>query len=303
MKAAVSTQLTEMPAPQTDRRASPTQNLSGLCVLVLDDDANMRSLIRGTLTRCGCHNVLQSGDAREALRLFSTRTIDLVISDWMMEPMSGLEFLRELRRPERKASMPVLMLTGVSDPKDILQAQALKISGWLVKPITPQALLDSIGEVLRLPGKVLELAGDLAEEVEHLADRYRAKLADDLRDIEQLLATMPQQDHNVGHNWRTIGRILHGIQGQGGTFGFELITSIAAIGQELTRSMEGDIERLYHNRDELTRCTTALVQAIRLVLQNDVRGDGGKVGERLLDKLRSYTSQVHARITASSGPS
>ncbi|HEY6434733.1 MAG TPA: response regulator, partial [Acetobacteraceae bacterium] len=139
-----------MPALQTDPRASPIQDLSGLCVLVLDDDANMRSLIRGTLARCGCHNVLQTGDAREALRLFSTRTIDLVISDWLMEPMSGLEFLQELRRPERRASMPVIMLTGVSDPKDIVKAQAHRISGWLVKPVAPQQLLDSIGAALSL---------------------------------------------------------------------------------------------------------------------------------------------------------
>jgi CheY-like chemotaxis protein len=303
MKTIVSTEPPEMLAPQTDRRASPTQNLSGLCVLVLDDDANMRSLIRGTLTRCGCNNVLQTGDAREALRLFSTRTIDLVISDWMMEPMSGLEFLRELRRPERRASMPVIMLTGVSDPKDILQAQAHKISGWLVKPITPQALIESIGSVLSLPDKNLALAGDLAGEVERLAERYRAKLVDDLRDIEQLLGTLPQQGRNIGQSWRTINRILHGIKGQGGTFGFALVTAIAALGQEVMRSLEGDIERLYRHQDEVTRCITALVQAIRLVLQNDIRGDGGKVGERLLDKLRSYTSQVHARVTASSGPS
>jgi two-component system, chemotaxis family, chemotaxis protein CheY len=291
-----------MPVIQTDRRASPTQDLSGLCVLVLDDDANMRSLIRGTLARCGCHNVVTTGDAREALRLFSSRTIDLVISDWMMEPMSGLAFLRELRRPERKASVPVIMLTAISDPKDILQAQALGISGWLVKPITPQQLLNTIGAVLSLPDKNLSLTVDLVEEVEHLAERYRAKLADDLRTIEQILAAMPQQDRSISSSCIAITRILHGIKGQGGTFGFALVTAIAALGQELMRSLEGDIEQLYRNRDELTRCISALVGAIRLVLQNDIRGDGGKAGERLLDKLRSYTSQVHARVTAGSGP-
>jgi CheY-like chemotaxis protein len=198
--------------------------------------------------------------------------------------------------------MPVIMLTGVSDPKDILQAQAHKISGWLVKPITPQALIDSIGAVLSLPDKNLAIAGDLADEVERLAERYRAKLADDLRDIEQLLAALPQQGRNIGSSWRTINRILHGIKGQGGTFGFALVTAIAALGQEAMRSLEGDIERLYRHQDDVTRCMTALVQAMRLVLQNDIRGDGGKVGERLLDKLRSYASQVHARVTASSGP-
>jgi two-component system chemotaxis response regulator CheY len=263
----------------------------------------MRSLIRSTLARCGCQNVLQTGDAREALRLFSTRTIDLVISDWMMEPMSGLEFLRELRRPERRLSVPVIMLTAISDPKDILLAQAHKISGWLVKPVVPQLLIASVSAVLSLPDKSLSLSVDLADEVERLAERYYARLADDLRDIEQILAAMPQHDHNSSLSWTAINRLLHGIKGQAGSFGFMLITTIAALGQELLRSVEDDIESVHRNQNELTRCMTALVQAIRLVLQNDIRGDGGKVGERLLDKLRSYTGQVRARIAASAGPS
>jgi two-component system chemotaxis response regulator CheY len=287
-----------MLAPQTDHRASHTQDLSGVCVLVLDDDASMRSLIRGTLVRCGCKNVLQTGDAREALRLFASHTIDLVLCDWMMEPMSGLEFLRELRRPERNAHVPVIMLTATSNPKDILLAQPFRISDWLVKPISPQQLVERIGAALTLPDKSLSLNHDLADEVARLADQFRARLVDTLREIEQILAAMPQQDRNLTYSWTAIARKLHGIKGQGGTFGFNLITEIAALGQALMRDVEGDVENVYRHRDALIRCITALVQAIRLVLQNDIRGDGGKVGERLLEKLRSFTSQVRASITA-----
>src|SRR5438552_15543204 len=93
-------------------RAPTTQDLSGVCILVLDDDPNMRSLVAGALLSHGCRNVLRSGVARDALDLFASRKIDLVISDWSMEPMSGLDFLRELRRPERRLNVPVIMLTA-----------------------------------------------------------------------------------------------------------------------------------------------------------------------------------------------
>src|SRR5258708_3256964 len=132
--------------PQSVYRASgsTTQVLSGMCILVLDDDPNMRSLISGALLSAGCQDVLRCGLARDALRLFVSRKIDLVICDWSMEPMSGLEFLRELRRPERRLNVPVIMLTANSESLDIAKARKLDISGWLVKPIALPKLLERV---------------------------------------------------------------------------------------------------------------------------------------------------------------
>ncbi len=300
-----------MLAPSITSGSSATQDLSGLCILVVDDDATMRSLIRGTLNCCGCQKVLQAGDAREALRLFSTCTIDLVISDWMMEPMSGLEFLRELRRPERATHVPVIVLTASSEPRDVLAAQPFKISAWLVKPIVPRQLVECIGMVLTLPDKSLSLDKDLGIEVEHLAEQYRAKLANDLRDLDDALAAMQPGNTNPGSgraaatdhasSWAAVDRILHNIKGQAGSFGYGLITSVAALGQEMTRGRSGHIDLTDHQHDELHRCVTVLVQAMRLVLQTEIRGDGGQVGERLLAKLRTYTGQVRATFDTSVG--
>jgi two-component system chemotaxis response regulator CheY len=283
--------------------SSMAQDLSGACILVLDDDPNMRSLIRGTLARCGCQNILQSGDAREALRLFSTRAIDLVISDWRMEPMSGLEFLRELRRPERALNMPVIMLTASSEPQDVILAQQFKISAWLVKPIVPRQLVERIGTVLSLPDKSLSLDIDLGIEVARLADRYRAKLVNDLRDLDDALVAAQrnsvQRSATVGEcaaSWPPVVRILHNIKGQAGTFGYGLVTSVAALGLEVTSALLNNIDLIADHHDELHRCVNALVQAMRLVLQNEIRGDGGQIGERLLAKLRGYTGAFRARL-------
>src|SRR5580692_7051351 len=119
-----------MLSASSEASQATAQDLSGVSILVLDDDPNMRSLIRGALLRCRCDNVLLSGQARDALRLFSTRTIDLVILDWMMLPMSGYEFLRELRRPERAIKVPVIVLSAGSEPRDVAMAQQFTISGW-----------------------------------------------------------------------------------------------------------------------------------------------------------------------------
>jgi two-component system chemotaxis response regulator CheY len=288
--------------------SSTAQDLSGACILVLDDDPSMRSLIRGALARCGCQHILQTGDARDALRLFSTQTVDLVISDWRMEPMSGLEFLRELRRPERGLKMPVIMLTASSEPQDVVLAQQFKISAWLVKPIVPRELLERIGTVLSLPDKSLSLDKDLSVEVERLARQYRAKLVNDLRDLDNALASTQRNDiqalATVGEraaSWAPVDRILHNIKGQAGSFGYGLVTSVAALGLELTGTLLSNIDLFASHHVELHRCVTALVQAMRLVLQNEIHGDGGQIGERLLAKLRSHTAALRARFDASSG--
>jgi two-component system chemotaxis response regulator CheY len=287
---------------------STAQDLSGVCILVLDDDPNMRSLIRGVLARCGCQNVLMRGDARDALQLFSTRTIDLVICDWMMEPMSGLDFLRELRRPERALNVPVLMVTANSEPGDVALARQYKISGWLVKPITLPQLAERVSAVLTLSAKALATDTDYAAEVARLADQYRAKLVNDLRDLDDALASMQRSKINPGANWTIaaerestwalVGRIMHNIKGQAGSFDYGLVTSVAALGQDLVRGLTRNTQLVFHHHDEVHRCIVALVQAMRLILQNEIRGDGGQVGERLVAKLLAYTQQVRAKLDA-----
>src|ERR1700688_4672815 len=158
------------------------QDLSGACILILYDDASMRSLIRGALARSGCKNILQSATGRGALQLFGDRTIDLVICDWMMEPMSGLEFLRELRRPERALSVPVIVLSMSSGPKDISRAEEFKINGWLAKPIVLQQSLDKIGVTIGQSSTNVSPDGSKSIAALSLSAQYRARVVDELQD-------------------------------------------------------------------------------------------------------------------------
>jgi two-component system, chemotaxis family, chemotaxis protein CheY len=301
-----------MLAVSSAANSSTAQDLSGVSILVLDDDANMRSLIRGALLRCHCQNVLVSSQARDALHLFSSRTIDLVILDWMMTPMSGFEFLRELRRPERRIDVPVIVLSASSDPRDVAMAQQFAISGWLTKPIALPELIRQISTVLTLSAVSPSIDQDLSAEVERLTERYRSKLVDDLRMLEEALAGMQHVKDNDGSvwaaaaerkpTWALVDRIMHNIKGQAGSFNFNLVTSVAALGQELTRPLAGSTNMVHRHHDDVYRCAVALVQAMRLILQNGIRGDGGQVGNRLLEKLRSHTEKVRSRLVSEKAP-
>jgi two-component system chemotaxis response regulator CheY len=301
-----------MLAGSSEASRSTAQDLSGVSILVLDDDPNMRSLIRGALLRCRCGNVMVSGQARDALQLFSSRSIDLVILDWMMLPMSGLEFLRELRRPERAIKVPVIVLSASSDPRDMATAQQYSISGWLTKPITLPELIKRISGALALPAEKLAVEQDFSADVAPLTERYRSKLADDLLLLESALAGMQQPDEGDSagwaaaaeraSSWALVDRTMHNIKGQAGTFDFGLITSIAALGQELTRPMGGNIKLVHRHHEDVQRSVVALVQAMRLVLQNGIRGDGGSIGERLLEKLRTHTERSRGGLVADLAP-
>ncbi|HUB94850.1 MAG TPA: response regulator, partial [Stellaceae bacterium] len=96
----------------------------------------MVRMIRRVLRDLGFADVSEAHDGRAALAVLEARPHGLVISDLKMEPMDGLALLRAIRAHERLASLPFLMLTGVSDRDRILAAKAAGVSDYMVKPFT-----------------------------------------------------------------------------------------------------------------------------------------------------------------------
>lgn len=277
----------------------PHQNLAGTRILTLDDDANMRSIIRSILSQCGCREIRQAGEGREALRMFARCAIDLVICDWIMEPMNGFEFLTELRRFDKGAKVPVIMLTANSEPSDALAAQHLNIAAWLVKPVSPNRLVERISSVLSLPSQVFSVEQDLDIDLTSLADQYRAKLANELSDLGHMVRNFrPQNRGHIDHHWSSTVRLFHTVKGQAGTFGFDIITTLASIGQNLLQEAEGNVDVLIKFQDPLQNALSVIVNAMLLVLQSDIRGNGGHVGSRLLTKINEVTMPVRQLMEA-----
>ena len=125
--------------------------LPGKRILVVDDQKAMLRLIRGILHDSGLMDVVEADDAVTAVSELRDQSYSLVISDLMMEPMSGLELLREVRRDARLRRLPFLMVTGAGFADEVLAAKDAGVSGYIVKPFTTDTLRRKVSELLYHP--------------------------------------------------------------------------------------------------------------------------------------------------------
>ena len=113
--------------------------VSQLNVLVVEDDDGMRHLLCRMLKRMNAAGVVATASGEQALRqLESGRALDIVIADWNMPGMSGLELFKRVR--SAKPRMPFLLVTGRDDAASIVAARTTGIPAYVVKPVSPQEL-------------------------------------------------------------------------------------------------------------------------------------------------------------------
>lgn len=115
--------------------------------LVVDDSATMRRIVVNALKSIGYENVVEAGDGSEALAKCDA-SVELVITDWNMPVMGGLEFVKALRARPQHVKTPILMVTTRSVKEDIMQAVEAGVSGYILKPFTPQVLKEKIDQIL-----------------------------------------------------------------------------------------------------------------------------------------------------------
>jgi len=139
-------------------------------ILVVEDDASLVELIRYNLDAAG-FDVVQTEDGEEALTLAEEERPDLVLLDWMIANLSGIEVCRRLRRKPATANVPILMLTARADEADRIRGLETGADDYITKPFSPRELIARINAVLRrlrpaLAGGSLDYAGismDLAQ--------------------------------------------------------------------------------------------------------------------------------------------
>lgn len=123
-------------------------NFSRLTFLVVDDVAAMCQITANQLRALGALEVHTASNGAEALRVLQMKPIDLVLSDWNMPLMDGLELLRHIRANEKLADVPMVMVTAEADRERIAQAINSGVSDLLVKPYTRQRLEDKVADAL-----------------------------------------------------------------------------------------------------------------------------------------------------------
>ena len=121
----------------------------GMKILVVDDFITMRRIIKGSLKKKGFNNVVEAEDGDIALAEMKREKIDLVISDWNMPKMTGLDLLRIMRKDEDLKDIPFIMVTAEGQRENVLQAVHEGVNNYVVKPFTPEILAEKIQKVFK----------------------------------------------------------------------------------------------------------------------------------------------------------
>ena len=117
-------------------------------VLIVDDYRTMMRIIRNLLKQLEFNNVDEAVDGQEALAKLRAGNFGLVISDWNMAPMTGLDLLKEVRADQRLKNMPFIMITAESKTENVVAAKQAGVSNYIVKPFNAETLRDKIEKVL-----------------------------------------------------------------------------------------------------------------------------------------------------------
>lgn len=124
----------------------------GHTLLVVDDSVTMRRIIKNTLQKLGFRNFLEAGNGAEALDILAKTEgkVDLILLDWNMPEMDGLEFLKVVKSSEEYRALPILMVTTEAAKEDILTALKHGVNNYVVKPFTPETLKAKVCKLLSI---------------------------------------------------------------------------------------------------------------------------------------------------------
>jgi two-component system, chemotaxis family, chemotaxis protein CheY len=116
--------------------------------LVVDDFSTMRRMVRVVLNDLGYSNVIEAQDGDAALPILRQGDIDFLVTDWNMPGMPGLDLLKAVRADPKTADLPVLLVTAEGKREQIIEAAKAGVSGYVIKPFTPQTLKEKIERIL-----------------------------------------------------------------------------------------------------------------------------------------------------------
>ena len=118
-------------------------------LLVVDDSSTMRRIIKNTLARLGYKDILEGADGVEGWnQIDSNPDIEMLITDWNMPEMNGLELVKKVRADERFVDIPIIMVTTEGGKGEVITALKAGVNNYIVKPFTPQVLKEKLGAVM-----------------------------------------------------------------------------------------------------------------------------------------------------------
>lgn len=117
-------------------------------ILVVDDFQTMRRIIINLLKQLGFNNVTENDDGATGWDRLQTEKIDLIISDWNMPKMTGMDFLRKVRADEKFKTIPFIMVTAEGKRENVIAAVQAGVSNYIVKPFNAATLKEKLVKVI-----------------------------------------------------------------------------------------------------------------------------------------------------------
>ncbi len=170
--------------------------LERIRLLIVDDNAFSRQLIKGVVQQFGAREIHESENGERAMEDVKSFKPDIIIADWVMNPINGMEFVHWLREhPDSPAPFtPVIMVSAYSHLKNIMQARDAGINEFLVKPISARALIMRLQAVIEKPRQFVRADGYFGpdrrrKDLPHRGQERRAGFGED--DDEEIVDLGP----------------------------------------------------------------------------------------------------------------
>jgi two-component system chemotaxis response regulator CheY len=136
-------------------------NLERLNMLVIDDNKHMRALVKGILNALGVRNCLKASDGADAFKELRHFPADMIICDWVMDPLDGIDFTRMVRTASDSSNpfIPTVMLTGYTEMLRVVDARDSGVTEFLAKPVSATKLYGRIKSIIEHPRPFVKTSG------------------------------------------------------------------------------------------------------------------------------------------------
>jgi CheY-like chemotaxis protein len=127
--------------------------LENISMMVIDDNKHMSMLVGQILHALGVKNVCQMHNAEQAFEELKHFVADVIIVDWHMQPMDGIEFVRRVRTAPDTPNphVPIIMLSGFTERQRVIEARDAGINEFLAKPVSPKSLYQHLAKIIDNP--------------------------------------------------------------------------------------------------------------------------------------------------------
>jgi two-component system, chemotaxis family, chemotaxis protein CheY len=265
-------------------------DLSSISVLCIDDDPVIRSAVRQALQRQGCRDVVVAHGGAEALDLCAGRRFDLLICDYQMRPMTGLDFLRELANLGMAEGWPVIMLSAETDPATVQEAQELGVRVWVGKPISLQVLIQNVGTVLHRAGQIVRSRED--PELKAMSEQHHARLMAGLRMAEEANQGLQLRPREVVVLVQALRHAFDDANEHARILGYGLITMLIARAADLVAAMAQNPAAAARGHVAASQVFGTLITAMKRVAQKRMEGDGAEAGLKLLEMIDAQSAPM-----------